>query len=86
MMDKWISIKDKLPPLNKYVLGVYTKAPWFNEDDQEHVNFVIVYRQQYPIEANNLVSYRWKHHCYHFFGQDIEYWMPLPDAPKETEE
>lgn len=40
----WVDIRSKLdlPPENKYVLAKVENAPWFDDDDQDNVNTVVV--------------------------------------------
>ena len=38
----WIDIKDKLPPENRYVIAKHNRDSWFDRDDQDNVNTVIV--------------------------------------------
>ena len=38
----WISTKDKLPKEGKYVLARHKRGTWYDSDDQENVNCVVV--------------------------------------------
>jgi len=39
---KWISTKDKLPEEGKYVLARHSRGTWYDKEDQENVNCVVV--------------------------------------------
>ena len=97
---KWISVKDRLPKDKQYVLAIHNRGTWIDEDDPFKVNYVVVkfmkgltfeeatkrgvytWRDEY---GNNQRPYCWD--CFGpdcFFGQSIDYWMPLPPPPKGT--
>lgn len=40
--NQWISVKERLPPEGKYVVGRHNRGTWIDSDDQENVNCVIV--------------------------------------------
>jgi len=97
-MNDWISVKDKLPNDNQYVLGIHTRGTWRDSDDPVKVNYVVLKFERgkdmsnpkigdaitsNDKNGNNLVPYGWNTFGPdHFFGQDISHWMPLPDKPK----
>jgi len=81
-----IECSKRLPPEKKYVLGYYGDDNWTDEDDQDHVNFIVVKLVRSKVEDNNKLPYKW--HEFgpgQFFGQEITHWMPLPDAPIKSE-
>lgn len=39
---KWISVEEKLPEPNKYVLAKHNRGTWYDSDDQKNVNCVVV--------------------------------------------
>lgn len=96
---KWVSVKDRLPEDGQRVLIRHTRGTWIAHDP-ETVNYVVakfvrgktaeeckklgVYTFA-DVHGNNLVPYRWD--CFgpdSFFGQDVDYWMPLPKPPESS--
>ena len=38
----WISVDDCLPPIREYVLARHNRGTWYDSDDQDNVNCVVV--------------------------------------------
>ena len=90
-MSEWTSVKDKLPENNQYVLAIHNRGTWRDSDDPVKVNYVVLKfvrgtttgQGQNDMQGNNLVPYGWNSFGPdHFFGQSVDYWMPLPEYPK----
>ena len=67
---KWISVKEKLPDIAKYVI-VFQKIGIIR----------LATRQKYY----NNDSWWWDINGYCFSSEDIAYWMDLPDPPEKEE-
>lgn len=39
---KWISVEERLPEINKYVLAKHKRGTWHDDDDKKNVNCVVV--------------------------------------------
>jgi hypothetical protein len=92
MQSNWIKCSEQLPPPNKYVLIIINKDNWFDENDQEHIYYRVAKLVMEPVDippylihdkGNNKKPYFWKEFgnlC--IFGQEVDYWMPLPSKPE----
>ena len=70
---KWISVKDHLPDECCLVL-VYDKRL------KEHrIDYLIIYEKHYP---DFPLPYIWAHQLVTDF-ENVDYWMPLPEPPKD---
>lgn len=82
MCRRWISVKDKLPEIGSVVLLYqhYPKETMFNcRADPLEMTFVRIGGLRYD---NLFVDYQ------NMYGEPlkyINYWMPLPQSPKEIE-
>lgn len=78
-MNPWISCKEKLPPLGKYVLARVNRDNWSDRTDQENVTCVVAKRVSASIEGNNQLPFQWNTFGPHiFFGQDVGEWALIP--------
>lgn len=77
----WISVKDRLPPMEKRVL-VFCKGK------SEHVQSVRTITEMSDINRFNYkckTEPYWREPWDFFYANyDITHWMPLPEPPKET--
>jgi hypothetical protein len=65
---QWISVKDRLPEIGKWVL----------------INGPEVCQRIEPPSASWKAEYAWStNHESYYHAEDITHWMPLPAAPKE---
>lgn len=79
-MKDWISVKDRLPEDGTYVLGYYNGGNWGVAKGQYSV--VVRFVDDKGFESNNTKPYYWDTHGpLTLFGQDIDFWMPLPASP-----
>lgn len=74
-------------------LEVLETACWINMDEDEPLlgQKVLVYRAQKPIEIMSMLyldnEYWWRNNVDEIFKvYDNDYWMPLPEPPKEVSE
>lgn len=67
---EWISVKDKLPDNEERVAVLYR---------YKNKSRLTKWNAEYDIENK-----RWK--TYHLDDCTIEYWMPLPEPPKDIKE
>lgn len=84
-MGEWISVKDKLPPANTYVLVHYSGGNHRDGDDQFGCECrVMKFVKDSNMEVgNNLRPYRWlEFGPGSLFGQDVDYWQLLPRKPQ----
>jgi hypothetical protein len=85
---KWIKCSEQLPPPNKYVLVILNKNNWRDGDDQEHVYYKVaklVMNYTLSYEPNNEKPYNWREFGpSSYFGQEVDYWMPLPNKPEKN--
>lgn len=78
----WIDVDDRLPEFGIYVLARHNRGTWSDSTDQDNVNCVVVKRVPAEIEGNNTRSFKWSQFGPDsFFGQTIDCWMPIPEAP-----
>lgn len=79
---KWISIKEKLPPLNQDVLVYYCgKKDWNKDLDGMAISDRYIFR----ITSSSEGWETWRN-PFEYFGSNYEitHWMPLPEPPKEV--
>ena len=74
---KWISIKDKLPIINKMVL-IYEKGGRIQIASRRNPGFNTGNDFWIDLSNKNL-----KHKGDSFPSTNVIYWMPLPELPKE---
>lgn len=72
---KWISVKDRLPEKDD-IIAVITK--FYDEDEQSY----------YVYDAGKIISLDdgtlvYENGCCSFDRFKFDYWMPLPEGPKE---
>ena len=73
-----ISTKDQLPEKDIFVLGRCVMTNW-GAKDQEGCQWKVVSLRDDTIQGNNETLYSWDSFgASTFFGQDIDYWVPLP--------
>lgn len=77
---EWISIKDKLPPLDKEILcygdifvDYYNKKPAIK----------LCYAQRKSIDSDEIIWVYETTCCGDKYLDNITHWMPLPSSPKE---
>lgn len=81
---KWIKCSDRLPPVNKYVLGYYCGGNWHHSKDDPNREVVMRVIEDGTHNPNNRnAGYGWdtfgpKHH----FAADISHWCEIPSAPE----
>ena len=81
-MGEWIKCSERLPELGIYVLARYNGGNWRDNKDQENVDTVIVKMRADTPQHNNKKDYSWTTFGpSNFFGQEMDYWMPLPKPP-----
>lgn len=82
-MSEWIACTDKLPPLNKYVLGYYCGGNWIDSRDDPNREVVMRIRWQRHTKA----PWEWMWITFgpmrHGAG-DISHWKPLPEPPLDA--
>ena len=80
-MDKWISVKDKLPEKQEPVL-VY--VPPYSDENEKYVGYVGV--AYYTYSANGGFWGGTDGNMYGAIGiiHEPSYWMPLPKPPEKT--
>lgn len=69
----WISVKDELPPLGRYVLIHHTRSTWKDSRDQDGVQYDVALREAARQEAYQWVTFG----PTTYFGQEIDFWMPI---------
>jgi len=70
----WISIKDKLPEIEKYVLVCYKNNVFQGYlDEWEHDNCWYIFSGSFTLDE---VDYNIK-------LDEVTHWMPLPEPPEE---
>ena len=74
-----ISVTDSLPPFDQYVLIHVNKNNW---GDDEDVYWRVARRVPANCYGNNRRFYEWDEHGpSKRFGQEVDFWMPLPKMP-----
>lgn len=98
-MNKWIKVEEQLPEDGEYVLTIYNRGNWISKDGREGKHTYIVakflkgkllsdnkegpFRMQDQFE-NNSVPYCWDTFGpLKLFGQDVSFWMSLPEGPRK---
>ena len=87
MIHGWIDVTDRLPQNRTYVLVRYTSGNWEDSDDQNGCVIKVMkfietgYDRHNP---NNSKPYHWESFGPgSFFGQEVDYWMPIPTIEEE---
>jgi hypothetical protein len=78
MMSEWISVKDKLPELEQYVLLF---DYWKSSEGKEYKDMRVGYLDEYTTRKTSeglTHSLEWKGTEFAF---NITHWMPLPQPP-----
>ena len=73
-MNEWISVKDRLPKENGFVIGRSVGA----NDSQHSTGTIIIY---FCSAMNKGEEFQSQHRATHV---TLTHWMPLPDPPKVT--
>ena len=80
-MKDWISVKDRLPKDKTYVLVYYNGGNWGDPDGDPNFKIAKFEMGRGPC-VNNERDYLWKTFgALQLWGQDVDFWMPLPVAP-----
>lgn len=84
----WIRCSEKLPPLNRYVLGYYVGDNWIDDlDDPNRIVVMRVKERHLPgANPNNLgAPYSWDAFGGEtYFARDITHWARLPRRPRKA--
>ena len=75
-VPKWISVEDRLPEFNVYVL-VYAVG----KDDKKEITITSYTNSMYGLGITGWIA-PWQYFSYNY---KITHWMPLPEPPKEDE-
>ena len=80
-----ISVEERLPEYNTYVLAYVPNRPWRDGHDPKNVFFrVVKFCESYGYQPNNKYNYMWDEFGPgSFFGQEVSHWMPLPEPPTQ---
>jgi len=84
-MSEWISVTQRLPALDQYVVVNYNGRNWLDSRDPARVTCVVAMRVAAPCVDNNFRDYAWiAFGGRRFYGQEVSHWLSLPAPPGET--
>lgn len=79
---KWISVKDRLPQIEEYVLGYFESYP---TTTIQLVDINLYRRRRAKKKDKYPVMLKWRDSELEYDFENVTHWIPLPSAPEKDQ-